>query len=412
MNSLQRLCLMLIVLFATDSYAQSENPMARVLAGMRTHTLTGQVVLTNAAGEKVPAPAGMDVGFQVKVFGRAKKGPLMFKTEDGGGVIFKGIRSNTDPAVQAQMSYEAFVDYEGVRFPFPIEMIPSDGMVLKPFTVFPISRNLEDIALTERIDVIPSEQSLHIMVVYELINRSGKAVDLSDLPQGGLVLPCPEGAKQPELHEKNKGDTELRGTDLIYRGTILPQSESGTTVRVSFTIPYRSATFEWRQTMPVETLGFSVATPMSKGRNHVRAIRLQLKPTFDGPTVHVIDGNAKTKWRVLKASGIVRKPGEPVSFEIGNIPVASQANLYFMIGSIVVVSLLILLGFRGRQDTERTYSKAHLVDERERLLRALARLKKAGSKGLISENKTRKEEEAIRARLVSLYRAIDQMDAG
>jgi hypothetical protein len=90
---------MLIVLFATDSYAQSENPMARVLAGMRTHTLTGQVVLTNAAGEKVPAPAGMDVGFQVKVFGRAKKGPLMFKTEDGGGVIFKGICLNMDFAV-------------------------------------------------------------------------------------------------------------------------------------------------------------------------------------------------------------------------------------------------------------------------------------------------------------------------
>jgi hypothetical protein len=401
-----------ICLFSADLYAQSENPMARVLAGMRTHTLTGQVVVTNAEGNQEPAPAGIDVGFQVKVFGRAKKGPLMFKTEEGGQVTFKGIRSNVDPSIQAQMSYEAFVDYQDVRFPFPIEMIPTDGMVLKPFTVYAISRELSDIALTERIDVIPSEQSLHVMLVYEFINRSRKAVDLSNLPGGGLVLPCPEGAKQPELHEKNKADTELRGTDLIYRGTILPQSDSGTTVRVSFTIPYRSNTFSWEQTLPVETLGFSVATPLTRGRNHVRAIRLQLKATFEGPTVHVIDGNSQTKWRVLKASGIVRKPGEPVSFEIGNIPVASQANIYFMVGSIIIVSLLILLGFRGRQDTERTYSKAHLVDERERLLRALARLKKAGSKGLISENKTRKEEEAIRARLVSLYRAIDLMDAG
>jgi hypothetical protein len=412
MKQLGLMALCVMCLFVTDAYAQPDNPMARVLAGMRTHTLTGQVVIANAEGEQVPAPAGMDVGFQVKVFGRAKKGPLMFKTEAGGQITFKGIRSNVDPSVQAKMSYEAFVDYQDVRFPFPIEMIPTDGMALKPFTVYAISRELSDIALTERIDIIPSEQSLHVMLVYELINRSRKAVDLSNLPEGGLLLPCPEGAKQPEIHENNKTDTELRGTDLIYRGTILPQSESGTTVRVSFTIPYRSSTFSWRQTLPVETLGFSVATPLTKGRNHVRAIRLQLKPTFEGPTVHVIDGNSQTKWRVLKASGIVRKSGEPVSFDIGNIPVASQANIYFMVGSIIVVSLLILLGFRGRYDTERTYSKAHLVDERERLLRALARLKKAGNKGLISENKTRKEEEAIRARLVSLYRAIDSMDAG
>ena len=67
----------------------------------------------------------------------------MFKTEAGGGVNFTGIRSNTDPAVQAQMSYEAFVDYEGVRFPFPVEMIPTDGMELSPFTVYAVSTNLK-----------------------------------------------------------------------------------------------------------------------------------------------------------------------------------------------------------------------------------------------------------------------------
>ena len=107
------------------AYAQSENPMARVLAGMRTHTLTGQVVITNEAGEQQPAPAGMDVGFQVKVFGRAKKGPLMFKTQEGGKVVFEGIRSNTDPAVQAQMTYEASLITKA--FGFPVEIIPTDG---------------------------------------------------------------------------------------------------------------------------------------------------------------------------------------------------------------------------------------------------------------------------------------------
>ena len=164
--------------------------------------------------------------------------------------------------------------------------------------------------------------------------------------------------------------------------------------------------------MPVEVLGFSVATPHTKGRNHIRPIRLQLKASSDGATVRTIDGNANSKWRVLRSSGEIRKPGEVLSFDIGNIPVESRANQYFMIGSIVVVSLLIIIGFRGREGAERTFSKSHLVEERERLLRALARLKKAGDKGIISENKARKEEEAIRARLVSLYRAIDQLDAG
>ena len=153
-----------------------------------------------------------------------------------------------------------------------------------------------------------------------------------------------------------------------------------------------------------------MGAPLSKGRRHIRAIRLKLKPLFDGAEVSTITDRPGSKWRVLRANGLVRKPNEPVRFEIGNIPAASRANLYFLVGSIVFVFLLITFGFRTQATSERTFSRSHLVDERDRLVRALARLKRAWEKGLISENKHRKEEEAIRARLVSLYRAIDHMD--
>ncbi len=412
-----RLALLLLVLgalFGLTSPAVAQNPevMKRVMEGMRTHTLTGQVMIMGDDGQMLPAPAGMDVGFQVKVFGRAKKGALMFKTEDGGKVTFTGIRSNKDPQVQAQMTYEAFVDYEGVRFPFPVEMIPTDGMELSPFTVYAVSKNLQDIALIVSVDVIPSEQSIHVTETYQFVNRSRKAVDLSVLPGGGLVLTCPEGAKQPELHENNKTDAEVRGLDIVYKGTILPQTQKPAVLRVSFSMPYRSKTFIWRQQFPVETLGFTVGTPLSKGRRHVRPIRMTLRPLFDGPEVSTITDRPGTKWRVMRANGLVRKPNELISFEIGNIPAASRANLYFLVGSIVFVLLVVLFGFRAQPTEERTFSKSHMMDERDRLVRALARLKRAWEKGLISDNKHRKEAEAIRARLVSLYRAIDQLDVG
>ncbi len=393
-------------------FAQPAETMARVMQGMRTHTLTGQVLIVDDNGQAVPAPAGLDVGFQVKVFGRAKKGALMFKTAEGGHVTFTGIRSNTDPGVQAQMSYEAFVDYEGVRFPFPVEMIPEDGMVLSPFKVYAVSTNLKDIGVIQRIDLIPSEQAIQVMIVYEIVNRSRKAVDLSTLPGGGLVLPCPNGAKQPELHEKDKKNTEVRGTDVIYSGTLLPQSDTTASIRVGFAIPYRSDTFRWEQRLPVDLIGFTVAAPMNRGRNHIRPIRLQLNPIFEGPTTKIINGNGDSRWRTLRSSGTTRTPGEVIGFEIANIPVASKANLYFLISSILLVSVLIVFGFRSRKQDGETFSKSHLTEERDRLVRALARLKKAADKGMISSNKHRKEEEAIRARLVSLYRAIDKMDLG
>ena len=260
------------------------------------------------------------------------------------------------------------------------------------------------------VDVIPSEQAIHVTETFQFVNRSRKAVDLSVLPEGGLVLTCPDGAKQPELAEKNKTEAEVRGLDIVYKGTILPQTQSPAVLRVSFSIPYRSDTFTWKQQFPVETLGFTVGTPLSKGRRHVRAIRMTLRPLFDGPEISTITDRPGTKWRVMRASGLVRKPNEVISFEIGNIPAASRANLYFLVGSIVFVLLVVVFGFRAQATDERTFSKSHMMEERDRLVRALARLKRAWEKGLISENKHRKEEEAIRARLVSLYRALDQMD--
>ena len=67
-------------------------------------------------------------------------------------------------------------------------------------------------------------------------------------------------------------------------------------------------------------------------------------------------------------------------FELGEVLVSilypwESHELYFMID--IVVSLLIIIGFRD-EGAERIFSKSHLVEERERLLRALARLKSRG----------------------------------
>ena len=399
-----------LVVLSSFGFAQSADVMKRVMEGMKTHELSARVVIVDSEGNESAAPSGLDVGIQVKVFGRSKTGPLMFKTDDRGLVQLIGVRSNADPSIQAQMSYEAFVDYEGVRFPFPLEIIPRDGMTLEPFRVFPVSGKLNDLGMITRIDIHPTEQSLRVIQEFEFVNRSKKAIALDLLGEDGLRIRCPEGAKQPEVHGKDKSNVEIRGLDIFYKGTILPQGDVSNSVKVIYSLPYRSKTFKWAQDFPIDVLALSIATPHSKASNHVKAVRLQLLPRNEGAKAETFTDGRGGQWRVVKMIGEPITAGTPLNFDIANIPAPSRANLYFLVVSIIVLTLVVVFGFRAGSQEARALSKSHLTEERDRLLKAMARLAKALERGIISPVKHRKETEAIKARLVSLYRAIDRLN--
>ena len=80
--------------------------------------------------------------------------------------------------------------------------------------------------------------------------------------------------------------------------------------------------------------------------------------------------------------------------------------------TLSAVTLFVLIGFRRRGETQGLrMSVSHLEADRDRLVRALARMRRAMEKGQMSASRYEREQEAVTARLVSIYRAIDQIRA-
>ncbi|MEZ4470043.1 MAG: hypothetical protein R3F60_04390 [bacterium] len=93
------------------------------------------------------------------------------------------------------------------------------------------------------------------------------------------------------------------------------------------------------------------------------------------------------------------------------LPPSPHWKAWALLASIVGVVAFVLLGFRRRGEQGMRLSRAHLVTERDRLVKALARMRRAKEKGRMSEVRFEREREAITARLVSLYRALDRLES-
>ena len=116
------------------------------------------------------------------------------------------------------------------------------------------------------------------------------------------------------------------------------------------------------------------------------------------------------EWIVFRSDGGTLKANETLRFAIGNLPERNKNAEYALLGVSILIILVVLFGFR-RETTEggARLSLGHLEAERDRLIKALARMRKAHEKGRMSDARFTREQEAITARLVSLYRAIDRL---
>ena len=160
----------------------------------------------------------MRVGLSI-LAGASKVRDYKGKTDAAGTVTLHGIPSN--PKVQGAIKYKAWVDFQGVRYPFMLEGVPQDGSETE-FVIEEVSTDLSGISAVHSIELLADEESLVARHIIRLYNDTSKAINLGALPGGGMALPCPEGAKHPQLHDDKDKRLEVRGTKIIYKGALLP----------------------------------------------------------------------------------------------------------------------------------------------------------------------------------------------
>ena len=249
------------------------------------------------------------------------------------------------------------------------------------------------------------------------------------------MISAPEDAKQAQLKSGKKDRRfELRGMNVFFKGALMPEALSRGIEPIKFSltyvIPYRSNPFEWKQTLPVRRRNLEITTALGDSPTLQIPNNMYFEER-DGHTLKTgtMTGRGGRTVGYALISPMNREGADPRSerervedfmasppvydlrFAVGGVPVASSLPNQLLVIALVLVTLVVLFGFRRREgDTGLRLSLSHLESERDRLVRILARMRKARERGKMSEVRYEKEQEAITARLVSLYRAIDRIN--
>ena len=404
-------------------------------ASMEKNELMIQVMV-KASANAMPQPAGSGVKVGLNILAqRSKVSDYEEVTDAQGRAFFLGIPSN--PKVQGMISYEAWVNYQGVKFPFtvsgvpatedksvlyeefnPEKRLPENRLTLTVFAAQPAAKgsqtptgsqpDLSSLSLRhEVIELQVDEDSLLVNHQILLSNQGDTLIDLSALPEGGLKIPAPHGAKAPGLHGE-RDDIEVRGTSLYYIGALLPNSQSK--ISCYYTFPYRDQELIWTQTLSIPSSIGMVVTPHFKRQHHQSTFNLGIESVEEGRgksgQIRLNNG------RVFSALGELPdlKAHEPLTFKVTDIPAPSKRGKVLLLSAIGAIFILVVLMGRPRDHGGTSLSRTQLMIERDQLLKALERLERLFARQQITETRYRREREALTARLVTIYRALERME--
>lgn len=406
---------------AQAPFLNSGGGLPPFLASMQKHEVMVQIELASSNGAVTPAPKDTSVTFRILAQGQ-KVRDYHEKTDAKGRAFFLGVPSN--PEVQNAISYELLVDYQGVRFPFTLKGIPTTedrDVLLDEFnpderlpenrvtlTLTAPSQGLAGVSVDHgSIEFDPDEESLVVIHRMTLRNDSDKLLDMSHQPQGGLRFPAPEGAKTPELHGQHIEDLEVRGTSVYYTGALLPHSTRQ--INWIYTIPYKGDSFSWSQAMPVPSRVGMIVAPRFKKPQHQRPVLLSLETVGGQGEMKAVSTGPDRVFHSIRIRETL-EANQPLTFKVGGLPAPPLWKRYALLAGVIIVSLFVFLIGTKEGDTSDLVSRDQMMIERDRLLKALARMELALKRGRITPQRYQREKETITARLVTIYRALELVE--
>ena len=388
---------------AQPAVGQPAGGLPAFLAKMKRQDEEVHVVERTAAGSRA-APAGVPVAAVITA-GGSKVRQYDATTAEGGLARFVGLPTN--PEVQDSIGYVFLVDFEGVRFPFEAKALPAPGGHVE-LQVQGSTTDLSQLIVEHaHVSFLPDEENLVLRHTLRMYNRGDRVVNLAAQPDGGLRIPVPIGAKHPELHEDvPKEIVEVRGINLYYKGAILPGDRPAELTFI-YTVAYGAPTLEFVQTLPVRTVGGLFVLP--QGQQAGQRIELPLRFETRGGQGVTSDtkGDSDRAFQLLRFDGLDLPPGSPLRFAVTGLPSRTHLGELSLLAVCLAMIAFVVLGFRRPVDAPAQLSRSHLEAERDRLLSALDRLRKAATKGRVTQAHFEREQEVIAARLVTLFRALD-----
>ena len=160
--------------------------------------------------------------------------------------------------------------------------------------------------------------------------------------------------------------------------------------------------------MPIPTTVGMVVAPRFKKPQHQRLFPLSLETAELGEVSEVTTAPNRNFHSLRIKEGL--KADQALTFTVLGLPIPPPWKRYTLYGAAIAVILLVLLLGSKSDQISGQVSRTHLLIERDRLLRALARMEIALKKKRITPQRYQREREVITARLVTLYRALDQVD--
>ncbi len=335
-------------------------------------------IVVRATGEGGEPAAGIDI-----VLGHARAGErqvqeLKGKTNGDGEARFTGLDAKPESGYLA----EALQD--GQRFaskPFKLQENMGSRVTID---VRPVSKDVAALKIGPGSHFIfeVTDDVVQVAEVWRLMNTSSTAVDPGP---NGLHLPVAERALSVQGGPQNPPNVTVAGHDVVVKGPIAP---GDTEIQVVFALAYDGSALDFEQRTPLAFDDVAMVTEKIEGL------------TVDGNSLTSEDRELSGRKLVLYR-GPGTSAGGSVVFHLRGLPHNDPTWRY--LASAIALALLVGFGVYAARGSVGKASRERLEQQREHLLGELAALEKTDS----SDKRERKKQE-LTARLVRIYREIDE----
>ena len=344
--------------------------------------LPAGTLMVRAVGEGGAPQPGLAVVLALARAGEGGVKEFKAKTDDKGEARFGGLDAKPDSG------YLAEVIKDGSRFsskPFRMQENVGSRVIVD---VRPVSRDVSALRIGPGSHFICeiTDDVVQVVEVWRLMNPSASAVDPGP---NGLHLPLPDKALSAQPGPQNPPNFTVVNHEAVLRGPIPP---GDTEIQVMFALAYEGGTLNFQQRTPIAFDDVAMVTEKIDGLG--------------------VDGNQlSTEERELQGRKLVlyrgpgTSPGGVIELRFHGLPHADPTWRYVA----VTLALAFILGFGvyAARGSGARATRERLEQQREHLLNELAAL--ADSGGERHEGKRAHKKEELTARLVRVYRELDEV---
>lgn len=340
-------------------------------------------------------------------------------TTDAQGVaIFKAVPKRL---AKQGLRLHAVAAYDGMTFK-SAQVTPAANITL-PVKTFDRGYDVSTFKVASlRMIVEPWEDYLVFTQMWSITVNGDLALDTRLLAdpdyENGIPLELPLKAQGINANTPN-GETKVVNSTVFFKGVLQPGDPI--TLQVRYSMPAKSADFVYEQPVGFPIDNFELIVPIETNfqdklpRLENLGIRAPGFKPEDIRTGFDIPGLRPDK-EFLYAKRAKLQPGEPLLFQLFNLPYERPAAPWIALGMGVLGALLVLV-FAAREKASGLDRaaleklRASLVAERDGLLSELLALERDVDEGMLSERDFEREDARLRGRVAIIIAKLDELDS-